>query len=367
MTAATDANTTMSAEGSEPRRRRSWPRVVLGVVVLVLMFPMWVFTAASCAPDTASLSDWSAAPIGGADLIGPENLDFDDNGCVYTGLLDGRVVRIDPDGATHTIANTGGRPLGVRLHPTLHLVVADRDRGLLAVSADGDVRVLVDTIGEQSCQYVNGLAVAFDGRIYFTQPSTRYPAPQIAVAALTGDRTGRLLTHDPATGETRVVADGLCFANGVALVDGGDAALVSETFARRVTRVQLTGPDAGAHRVWADDLPGYPDNIVVDEQQHVWLAIHTDRNAALETISAMPGLPYVIAPFVPDAAGDERQPRTPGRIVVLDAAGRVLHHLRDASASYGPISTAAPHNGHVYLGSSSDAGVGRMNLPAAAK
>ena len=47
---------------------------------------------------------------------GPEAVDVDSQGNVVTGFLDGRVVRIAPDGARCTVlANTGGRPLGVRV------------------------------------------------------------------------------------------------------------------------------------------------------------------------------------------------------------------------------------------------------------
>src|SRR5512142_3327697 len=47
---------------------------------------------------------------------GPEDVVVDTAGRVWTGLEDGRIVRIPPDGGEPTvIADTGGRPLGLHV------------------------------------------------------------------------------------------------------------------------------------------------------------------------------------------------------------------------------------------------------------
>jgi len=337
--------------------------VLIGVTVLFVLLSGWFVIAARTGPDTALQSDWVVELYGDATIVGAESLDFDERGGVYAGLGDGRVVRIDPDRTIHTIAKLDGRPLGVRLHPTENLIVADREHGLLSIDADGAIRAICDESEGAPRSHVNGVSITPGGLVCYTQPSTRYTPREIAVSAITGDATGRLYTYDPSTGVTRMVADGLCYANGVAVIDRGDAALVSETFARRITRVQLRGDNAGRKTVWADDLPGYPDNITIDDHQRAWVAIHTDRNGALETISSIPLLPHLIAPFI-RGAGDSQHERHAARLVVYDREGKLLRHLRDASASFGPITIACPHGGFVYLGSGTDAGVARMPLPS---
>lgn len=60
-----------------------------------------------------------------------------------------------------------------------------------------------------------------------------------------GAPTGRLLVHDPATGTTEVLQEGLWFANGVALAADESYVAVVETPSMRVRRRWLTGPKVG--------------------------------------------------------------------------------------------------------------------------
>ena len=74
---------------------------------------------------------------------GPEAIAFDAQGRVYTGFVDGRVARFEPDGSGYTLlANTGGRPLGVFIHPDGSVIVCDASRGLLKIGQDGKITVL---------------------------------------------------------------------------------------------------------------------------------------------------------------------------------------------------------------------------------
>lgn len=57
-----------------------------------------------------------------------------------------------------------------------------------------------------------------------------------------GGASGRLLAYDPRTKATRIVAEGLYYANGVALSQAGDYAAVVETGSFLVKRHWLSGP-----------------------------------------------------------------------------------------------------------------------------
>jgi hypothetical protein len=72
--------------------------------------------------------------------FGPEDVARSADGRFYTGLLDGRIVRFDGRGA-ETWVDTGGRPLGLEFDAAGRLIVADADRGLLAVSPDGTIEM----------------------------------------------------------------------------------------------------------------------------------------------------------------------------------------------------------------------------------
>ena len=71
-----------------------------------------------------------------------------------------------------------------------------------------------------------------------------------------GEPTGRLLRYDPVSKETRVLADGIWFANGVALSRDGSFAAVVETVSMRVKRVWLAGEKKGQVDILLDRLPG---------------------------------------------------------------------------------------------------------------
>ena len=71
-----------------------------------------------------------------------------------------------------------------------------------------------------------------------------------------GEPRGRLLRYDPRSGQTHVLADGIWFANGIALAADGSYAAVVETVGMRVRRVWLQGEKAGQTDVLLDNLPG---------------------------------------------------------------------------------------------------------------
>src|SRR5439155_1492056 len=84
---------------------------------------------------------------------------------------------------------------------------------------------------------------ARDGRIYFSDASTRFGARQggstysASLLEIIEHRgNGRLLVWDPATGKAAIVLRGIHFANGVALADDESYVLVSETGSYRVLR-----------------------------------------------------------------------------------------------------------------------------------
>lgn len=78
----------------------------------------------------------------------------------------------------------------------------------------------------------------------------------INLRACQGEATGRLLRYDPVSRETRVLADGIWFANGVALSPDGSFVAVVETVGMRVKRVWLAGEKKGQVDILLDRLPG---------------------------------------------------------------------------------------------------------------
>jgi sugar lactone lactonase YvrE len=170
--------------------------------------------------------------------------------------------------AAQVFAETRGRPLGMELAADGTLYVADSVRGLLAVSADAEVRVLATEAGGVRIGFADDVGIGPDGTVYFSDATTKFRPPdhggdmEASLLELIEHRgNGRLLAHDPRTGKTRVLLRGLVFANGVALAHDGRSVLVNETGNYRTLRYWLAGEKAGRAEPFLENLPGFPDNI----------------------------------------------------------------------------------------------------------
>ncbi len=215
---------------------------------------------------------------------GPEGVAFDAQGRLVTGLEDGRIVRRYADGTLETLGNTEGRPLGLEYDRQGRLIIADAFKGLLALNADGEISVLVNSFEGKPMLFVDDLAIGPDGRIWFSDASQLYPMGTEMDEIFDSRHTGRLFVYNPANQETSLVADNLSFANGVALDQAGQFVLVNETMMARITRVWIDGPKAGQRDIFIDGLPGFPDNITEAPNGDFWLSIVAPRSAMLDAI-----------------------------------------------------------------------------------
>lgn len=203
---------------------------------------------------------------GSPENFGPEDIAISPrDGHIYTGIGDGSILRIDPEGGgVEVFANTGGRPLGMGFDPSgERLYVADAQRGLVAVGRDGRVSYLVQAVDDEPLTFADNLDVGPDGVVWFSAPTREHTLEQVELDVWDSRPSGRLVRYDPASGETKVVLDNLFYANGVALADDGSFVLVNEFLGFRIRRLWLSGPKQGAHDIFVDGLPGYPDNITL--------------------------------------------------------------------------------------------------------
>lgn len=65
-----------------------------------------------------------------------------------------------------TLAETGGRPLGLELLPDGALLVCDAERGLLRIDlADGTVRILADSVAGERLRFCSNVVGLSDGNV----------------------------------------------------------------------------------------------------------------------------------------------------------------------------------------------------------
>jgi sugar lactone lactonase YvrE len=297
-------------------------------------------------------------PVGGA---APEGVAVDAAGNVYTGLDDGRIVRLGAGGgAPELFAETKGRPLGLQFDAAGDLVVADAVKGLLRVGRDGVVSVLAQEAEGRPFGCTNDLDIAADGAVYFTDATDRFPLSVYREDIVEHRPNGRLLAYDPVTRQARVVLDGLHFANGVALGPADAFVVVAETGKYRLWRVWLAGPRRGEREVFIENLPGFPDNVTFNGRDTFWLAIVAPRNRLLDALLPHPFWRKVIVRL---PSFMQPAPARHGFVLGLDADGRVTQNLQDPSGSrFALVSSALEHDGALYLGGLEGDAVGRLPL-----
>ncbi len=291
---------------------------------------------------------------------GPEDVAIDHEGRVVTGTDDGKLWRVTA-GKVELLCDTGGRPLGVEMLDDGRYLVCDTERGVLRVDEHGRIEVLADSAVGRKLLATNNSAIARDGTIYFTDSSAHYTIPDHRLDLLEHGGTGRLLRLDPRTGETDLLADGLNFANGVGLAADESFVIVAETGSYRISRVELTGPDAGKQSVWVDNLPGFPDNVTSQTAAGIfWVALYSPRMLLLEFASPFPLLRKVIA-NIPEAL--QPNPAQQGWVLAVDGSGAVVRSMQGSSGGYAPITGVREHDGWLYLGSLTADSIARVPLP----
>lgn len=306
-----------------------------------------------------SLGTGSPAPGKG---FAPEDVALDSQNRIYSGLDDGRIMRLQADGTRPEVfSNTHGRPLGLVFVSSGNLIVADAIKGLLSIAPDGVVTVLTTAADGVSFACTNDLDVAADGTIYFTDASSKFPISNFTADILEHRGNGRFLAYDPKTKITRTLLRDLCFANGVAVSPDQSFALVVETGAYRIHRVWLSGPKQGQADIFIDNLPGFPDGISSNGKDKFWLALVTPRDATLDKLLPHPFLRKVVARlprFLQPA------PKRYSFVLGLDPNGRVVENLQDGSPQcYAQIANAVEREGMLYFGSIGESTVGRHILP----
>jgi sugar lactone lactonase YvrE len=303
--------------------------------------------------------------VGAADIDGPEALLLENDDTLITGLHDGRLISTSLDGKSRKVlADTGGRPLGLARHPNGLLVIADAVKGLLSLDAQGRLVALTTEAGGVPFGFTDDVVIDKPGHYaYFSDASSRFGYGHDGEAVIEHGGDGRLLRYDFQSGKTTVVLDKLEFANGVAMGPDDAYVLVNETGAYRISRYWLTGPKAGTHDLFIDNLPGLPDNLSFNGHDRFWVALYAPRNALLDGTAAHP---FVRKMIVRALTILPKPVEKRGFALGLDLEGKVIANLQDNSSdSYAPITTVREYGDWLYFGSLKAQHMARLPLSKA--
>ncbi len=303
---------------------------------------------------------------------GPEHVVLARDGKLYTTVLSGNILRMNPDGSGREVfANTGGRVLGFDFDATGNLIAADAIKGLLSISPDRKITVLADQVGGDPIRYADAVVVARNGKIYLSDASTRFAPARwggtfeaSVLDIIEQSSTGRILEYDPATRSTRVVAKGLSFANGVALSQDEKDLFVAETGKYRVWKIptearELDIAQGGAQaRVLLDNLPGYPDNLMRGTDGKIWMGLTKPRSQVVDGMAEKPFL-RAMTLRLPRALWPV--PKAYGHVMAFTEDGKIVADLQDPSGAYPETTAVTETADRLYVQSLHAKGLGWMD------
>lgn len=314
-----------------------------------------------------SLSNLQILPLDNEE--GPEHVVLTKDGWLYAAVAGGGIIRMRQDGSElGEFINTGGRVLGFDFDSTGNLIAADAIKGLLTISPERNIKVLVDEIEGRSLCYANSVVVASDGNIYFTEASTRFAPGEWGgtfeasiLDILEQSATGRVLKYDPETKATSIVAAGLSFANGIALSQDQKTLFVNETGRYRVWKVAVSAEnvhvDSGSPQmsVFLNNLPGYPDNLMRGSDGKIWLGFAKPRSKVVDMLADKPflrkmilRLPRFLWPV----------PKAYGHVIAFKEDGSIVRNLQDPTGLYPETTSVTETSDRLYIQSLHAKGLG---------
>jgi ribose transport system permease protein len=310
--------------------------------------------------------------IGLGELEGPEDVILDADDHLYCGTRHGEIVRFfAPDyKRSEVFAHTGGFPLGLAFDRAGNLICCVGAMGLYSISKSREVTKLsaetsrswTSIVDDARLRDPNDCDVAPDGRIFFTDSTTRYDAHEWALDSIESRPTGRLLCYDPRNGKTTTILDRYRYSNGVCMAHDGQSLFMAESWACRVHRYWFAGPKAGKVECVIKDMPGYPDNINRASDGTYWMAWLGMRTPSFDLALRHPGMRKRMTRRLPQDEWLFPNINT-GGVVKFDENGRIIETLGDLSGQSHPMVTSMrEHKGYLYIGGILNNRVGRYKL-----
>jgi gluconolactonase len=196
--------------------------------------------------------------------------------CARAGTIwasDGRgaCTRLSPDGTREErIGAVGGEPNGICLDPEGRIVIANLHGEVQRLDpATGRHDVIATEASGRRTTSPNFPFLDRRGRLWVSNSTARVDLIEAVREPAADGFLFRI--HE---GRSEIVADGLWFANGVA-VDGDERYVyVAETSASRVTRFPLRADASlGPREQYGPDLGTPPDGIAFDEAGNLWTTL----------------------------------------------------------------------------------------------
>jgi sugar lactone lactonase YvrE len=296
----------------------------------------------------------------------PEDVVVDGDGQIWAGLVDGKIVRIPPNGgAPVVVAEIDNRPLGLHVARDGRLLVCSSPGGLLVLDpATGAVETLVSEVDGRALQFCSNVTELADGTIYFTESTSAFTYEHFLGPIFEARNRGSVFRRDP-DGTVLTVVAGLYFANGITPTADGSALVFAETQARRLSKYWLTGEKAGTVTPLVANLPGSPDNLSTGADGRIWCAMVSPRNAIAELMPKTPPVLRKLLWRLPDRLQPKIKPVV--WAVAFDPdTGNAVAGVRTEHPQFGMVTGVVEANGKLWLGCIGSPAVAYVDVAATA-
>lgn len=226
---------------------------------------------------------------------------------------------------------------------------------------DAGVEVLTTEVDGSKFLILDGVAVAKDGRIFFTDGSSKFKLDVYVNDNLEGRPNGRIAVYNPADKSTKLLLKDLYFPNGIALSKDDEFLIFAETTLCRLSKYYLKGEKKGTVEIINGALPAFPDNVHYNYEKGIlYVGLVGERDPLTELLWKLPFLKKVVAmvPWITAAA--DKAPKI-ARVLVIDENGKPLKLYQDSKAKVmGFVSGAIEADGYLYVGGLRDDFIGRI-------
>lgn len=300
-----------------------------------------------------------------AELHEPEDvLVGDDDSLIAT--CGTSLYHVDPvSSQCDLVAELGGPTGALARHPDGGVLVCVGDLGLVRITSDGASELVVGSADGVPLRCPTAVAVADDGTVYITEGSTKYGSGDWVWDLMERNNFGRIVRHDPESGRTDVIADGLRYPNGICPATDGSL-LVTEAWSHSLLR--LHPDDRNIYQAVKTGMAGYPARINAAGDGTYWLSIFALRTQLVDFVLTQsqlrhemmrtiepdywvrPALRAINSGLVPLQGGQIKKlgivkpwapARSYGLVVRIDDDGHALEslHSRAGETRHGIVST----------------------------
>ncbi|MHA4809003.1 SMP-30/gluconolactonase/LRE family protein [Flavitalea flava] len=290
---------------------------------------------------------------------GPEDI-AEKNGFLYCGAradkkdfhAKGKILKIDlSSGEVKEFASLPSWLGAIQFDNMGNLIACVIGKGLASIDSLGQVTWLaLHDSDNQPFQIPNDMDIAGNGDIFFsvTSGETYFNTDNMVKLLASSQPQGGLYCYHPSTGNVETIAKGFLGINGVSLTQNEQALLVVEMGAYRIKKIWIKGEKKGTQETIAENLPGFPNNIVRRKDGTFWLAFSTNRNDELDKIHPYPllkkivmGLPGFLKP----------QPAPFGLLLHIDEQGKILNSYYDTQGkTVSEMSSVFEYKDKLYMG-----------------